>query len=171
MITRIAVPDDADAIAEVHVRSWQQAYRGLLPREYLDGLDPVRRAVGWRESLANQNPPAQAAIVIADPGTIVGFAHVCPTRDDDEQGNPVGELTSLYLHPDHWGRGLGHQLMGHALDLLTQAGKSTATLWVLDRNLRAIQFYEANGWNPDGAIKHDTIADTPVTEIRYRTTL
>jgi GNAT superfamily N-acetyltransferase len=171
VLIRVAVSDDAEAIAEIHVQSWQQAYRNLLPQGFLDALDPARRATSWQESIATQNPPATAALVIADAQTTLGFAHVCATRDDDELGNPVGELTSIYLRPDAWGKGLGRQLMNGALDLLRDAGNTAATLWVLQGNARAIHFYETNRWKPDGTIKHATIADTPVTEIRYRTTL
>ena len=41
---RLAVPGDEQAVAVVHVRSWQVAYRGLMPDEYLDGLRPQDRA-------------------------------------------------------------------------------------------------------------------------------
>jgi len=44
MLLRPAQPADAAAVARVHVRSWQVAYRGLLPDEYLDGLQPEDRA-------------------------------------------------------------------------------------------------------------------------------
>jgi GNAT superfamily N-acetyltransferase len=165
----LPVPDDAATIAAIHVRSWQQAYRGLLPQDFLDSLDPARRATSWREAIATQSPPAPAVVVIAHDEALLGFAHVCPSRDDDERDNPVGELTSIYLHPDVWGQGLGQQLIAHAVDLLRSAGNTAATLWVLDGNARAIRFYEANGWSADGTTKHDTIADVAVTEIRYRT--
>lgn len=168
MITRVAVVEDAAAIARIHVRSWQQAYRGLLPQEFLDALDPASRTPSWRRSIVNQSPPTQACLVIADSEQILGFAHICPTRDDDAQDNVVGELTSIYLHPDTWGNGLGPQLMGEALELLREAGNTDVTLWVLQGNARAIHFYEANGWSPDGATKEATIADTTVTELRYR---
>jgi len=35
---RAALPTDAQGIAQVHVRSWQQAYRELLPSDFLDSL-------------------------------------------------------------------------------------------------------------------------------------
>jgi hypothetical protein len=35
---REAKPQDAADVAGVHVRSWQVAYRGLFPDDYLDGL-------------------------------------------------------------------------------------------------------------------------------------
>jgi len=31
MRIRVATPDDAEAIVDAHVRSWQVAYRGLIP--------------------------------------------------------------------------------------------------------------------------------------------
>ena len=47
---RSAQPSDAAGIARVHVRSWQQAYAGLMPAEYLDALEKTltQREAGWR---------------------------------------------------------------------------------------------------------------------------
>src|SRR5882672_8389445 len=44
MQVRLAEPDDAIAVARVHVRSWQVAYRTLLPDDYLNQLRPEDRA-------------------------------------------------------------------------------------------------------------------------------
>ena len=44
MPVRTAQPDDAAAVAEVHVRAWQAAYRGLMADEFLDSLRPEDRA-------------------------------------------------------------------------------------------------------------------------------
>ena len=35
---------DELAVAELHVRSWQEAYRELMPAEFLAALDPRERA-------------------------------------------------------------------------------------------------------------------------------
>jgi hypothetical protein len=43
MDIRPARMQDAPEIAVVHVRSWQDAYRGLLPQAYLDGFDSAQR--------------------------------------------------------------------------------------------------------------------------------
>ena len=43
LTVRRATPEDAAGVAGVHVRSWQVAYRGLLPDDYLDGLRPEDR--------------------------------------------------------------------------------------------------------------------------------
>jgi hypothetical protein len=44
MLLRRPELDDAMAVACVHVRSWQAAYRTLLPDDYLDQLRPEDRA-------------------------------------------------------------------------------------------------------------------------------
>lgn len=52
MWVRVAREADAEALARVHVDSWRAAYQGLMPQEYLDGLDPAERAAQWRQALA-----------------------------------------------------------------------------------------------------------------------
>lgn len=55
---RRAVPEDARAIAAVHVGAWQVAYRGLMADELLDGLSVAQREEVWREALAGGGSPA-----------------------------------------------------------------------------------------------------------------
>jgi GNAT superfamily N-acetyltransferase len=65
-VIRAARVGDAAQIAVVHVRSWQGAYRGLLPQAYLDGLDPAERVGRWERSLAE----ADAARAQAEAGRL-----------------------------------------------------------------------------------------------------
>ncbi len=48
---REAGPKDAEAIANVHVRAWQEAYRGQLTDDYLDGLTVEDRLEQHRRTL------------------------------------------------------------------------------------------------------------------------
>jgi RimJ/RimL family protein N-acetyltransferase len=97
---------------------------------------------------------------------VVGFVHTCRSRDDDADDR-IGELTSIYLRPDLWGRGVGSRLHEAAVAALA-ADFQEATLWVLDGNTRSRAFYERKGWQPDGTVKRDTIGDAEVVELRYR---
>jgi ribosomal protein S18 acetylase RimI-like enzyme len=81
---------------------------------------------------------------------------------------PTGELTSIYVSPQHWGTGVGRELLSAATEQLRQAGFTEATLWVLEGNTRARRFYASAGWRPDGARKDAVIAGVPVVEVRYR---
>jgi hypothetical protein len=82
---RRAGPADAGPIAVVHVRSWQGAYRGLLPREYLDGLDPADRIERWQRRLEQERWPAAGTIVAVSGGQVGGFANFGPTRGRQRQ--------------------------------------------------------------------------------------
>ena len=40
---RVAQAGDEPAIAKVHIQSWQEAYKGLIPQDYLDQLSSELR--------------------------------------------------------------------------------------------------------------------------------
>jgi GNAT superfamily N-acetyltransferase len=172
MEIRRALPDDALGVATVHVRSWQAAYRGLLPDVYLDQLDVERRRVGWARTIEETEWPRNGTLVaIKANANVVGFAHVGPARDDDLDPAVVGELAAIYALPEVWGSGVGRRLMAAAANVLRDAGFGDAILWVLEGNDRAQRFYEIGGWGPDGTAKDVMIADTPLAEVRYRLVL
>jgi GNAT superfamily N-acetyltransferase len=165
-VRRARLPD-AMSIVSVHVRSWQAAYRGLLPQDFLDGLDPANREKAWGPRLANPHG-YETALVIEDAGSIEGFAHVCQARDADATAGDVGEVAAIYLLPEVWGKGYGRVLMAKALSTLKDSGFSSATLWVLEGNDRARRFYEAGAWFADGAVKQDELRGFIMNEVRYR---
>jgi GNAT superfamily N-acetyltransferase len=160
---RRAEPEDNDAVAEVHVRSWQVAYRGLLPDEYLDALDPADRAS--RYTFGDMDPGHPQTTVAVDAGVICGFATVAPCRDEDM--SPAGELYGIYVHPDWWNRGVGRILINDARERLVNLGFHEAVLWVLVGNERAERFYDIDGWRPDGQRRLAEVHGITVDEIRY----
>jgi ribosomal protein S18 acetylase RimI-like enzyme len=170
-VIRPARTADAAQIALVHVRSWQGAYRGLLPQSYLDGLDPAQRATRWQLALAAPRLSRSGVLVADDGGKLLGFVDYSASRDGDADRDQVGEVNALYLVPAAWGGGAGRLLMDAALARLTAAGFAQATLWVLDTNARARRFYDAGGWSADGAVKHDDSRGFPIRQLRYRKSL
>jgi ribosomal protein S18 acetylase RimI-like enzyme len=152
----------------VHVQSWQNAYRDVLPQDYLDGLTPARRLPLWERVIRETDRPRSGVIVAEAHGQIIGFVHVTPTRDSDGDPTAVGELTAIYVLPGWSGQGIGRQLMAAAVNLMTIAGFDQATLWVLHTNVRARHFYEAAKWRPDGTTRQEVIGGVPITEYRYQ---
>lgn len=142
MRIRPATPDDAPAIAAVHVASWQGAYRGAFPDEVLDGLSVERRTAGWQQHLSDDG---QFTFVAEDDGRVTGFAHGNAAREDNPDGT-TGEVFAIYAAPEAWGTGAGRALMAAAVEWLRNAGFREAVLWVLDSNARARRFYELAGW-------------------------
>lgn len=173
MLIRRATPGDVTALATVHVRSWQAAYRGLMPDEVLDGLSVERRAGMWRAIL--QSGLAGHVLLVAegegegegpDGDALCGFVHVGPARDAD-LGPESAELASLYLQPEVWGRGAGRALMAGAVDAMRDVGYASAVLWVLVTNEPARRFYEIAGWSCDGTEKSELFGPATLTETRY----
>jgi GNAT superfamily N-acetyltransferase len=151
---RVAVREDAAAIARVRVETWRAAYDGLIPQHVLDRLDPEREAVRRAELWDQYHADGRMVDLIAEAdGELAGWAAVGPSIDDDLPGN--GQVYAIYALPGFWGRGVGHALMAAAEEHLRSVGFAEAHLWYLDGNERAGRFYDRHGWFEDGATQVD----------------
>lgn len=164
---RKAVPDDALAIAKVHVDSWRSAYCGLLPDERLAKLDYTRGAERFRNTIIEKS---ELIYVAEDITGIIGFLALGPCRDPELNGTAIGEIFALYLDFQYWRKGIGRSLYNQADCLLRSAGCSQAVLWVFEGNERARMFYEAMGFVTDGATRIIDVG-APVNGLRYRKNL
>ena len=162
MRVRPARREDAAAIADVHVLTWQTAYEHIFGAERLAGIGDRRRA-NWEERLAHPEPDLQV-FVAEDDGRVTGFASIGDSRDEPGKG----ELHAIYVLPEAWGSGAGSALMATALEALR--GYPSAMLWVLEDNPRARRFYEREGWILDGGRRDEEFLGVTVPEVRYRTT-
>jgi ribosomal protein S18 acetylase RimI-like enzyme len=156
-VIRPGTPEDAEAVARVHLETWRVAYRDVFPREALEDFSAER--VARRAEMHRQAPPIVAEV----DGKIVGFVSVGRANDDDADG----ELYAIYVHPDHWDRGLGRELIAAGEQRLRELGHEHAVLWVLQDNPRARRFYELAGWTLDGSRRPIEIFGVEVPEIRY----
>jgi ribosomal protein S18 acetylase RimI-like enzyme len=154
--------DDAAAIAEVHVRTWQDAYEHVFGAERLTGVTVEQRLPMWRQIL--QGADQTAFVAEGDGGNVIGWCTVGPSRDDDADG----ELWGIYVLSDAWGTGAGTALMAAGIEALRDSGCRAVILWVLEDNPRARRFYEREGWVLDGERKEDEFLGVAVTEVRYR---
>ena len=160
MLVRPARREDAAAIADVHVLTWQTAYEHVFGAERLADIGSGRRAQ-WEERLAN---PERRVFVSEDDGRVTGFVSIGESRDEPGKG----ELFAIYVLPEAWGSGAGPALMASALEELR--GFPSAMLWVLEDNPRARRFYEREGWLVDGGRRDEAFLGVTVPEVRYRTT-
>ena len=185
---------DELAVAELHVRSWQEAYRGIMPADFLAALDSGERAERYEFEAGEERPTTVLAVetglggegVGEDPSLtnsvevrsgssptpferIAGFATFGPSRDGDAAG--LGEIYALYVDPDRSAGGVGRKLMSEARRRLSEAGMDEAVLWVLRGNKRAQRFYEREGWEPDGAQRFEHPYGIVSDVIRFRRTL
>lgn len=149
---RPAIPDDAHAIAVIHVAGWRHAYRGLMDDALLDALDVAERARTRRRWIEQPRDPALRCWVLERDGQVVGFANTGPARDEDLDA-ASHELLAIYLAPDAIGTGAGRRLMTHALADLAARGYAEVVLWVLTENDATLRFYDAAGFEPDPRVE------------------
>ena len=146
--------------------SWQSAYAGILPVEFLAGLSLERRLAYWSRELEEPQRPDNTTWVIEDDGTVVGFISLGRCRDDDRARPEQWEIFAIYLSASKWSTGNGRRLAETAL-VGVPADVEDVSLWVLAANARARRFYERLGFHADGAERVETLGGQPVTEIRY----
>jgi GNAT superfamily N-acetyltransferase len=150
---------------QINVRTWQTAFRGLIPGAVLDELSVEEKASSFREGLAGRtSPPAQVLVAEVD-GHVVGFVALGASRDQDAAVD-VGEIYAIYILEAFWGQGIGRALLAEAVAALARDGFARATLWTLAELPRTIRFYKAAGFASDGASKWISLGGSRVGHIR-----
>jgi ADP-ribose pyrophosphatase YjhB (NUDIX family)/L-amino acid N-acyltransferase YncA len=123
--TRPAQPADAQAIAEVYLRSFAYAYRNGVVRM---AHAPAEVRTWIAEVLC-----ATASVTVAiSAGIVVGYIATRP-----------GWIEHLYVDPAFSGNGIGSALLGSALD----NQPDEVHLWTFQENLRAQSFYARHGFS------------------------
>ena len=150
MNIRPAKPEDADALAKLHIDSWKAAYKGLVPQSYLNALDYEKRAQRFRDSLEKEQLETYVA---ENAENILGFVILGACRDEDVDKKTTGEIWGIYLSPECWRKGIGSKLCFYAEGILKSYMYKTMVLWVFAKNFQARRFYEAMGYQLDGASK------------------
>jgi ribosomal protein S18 acetylase RimI-like enzyme len=167
VVVRAAEADDAQRIAEINVRSWQAAYRGIVPSTFLGDMSVEPRRLAWLGRMADLG---QRRLFVAElDGRIEGYVLTGPARDHDLP-DLAGEIYAIYVDPPTQGRGLGRALLDAGMGELKAAGFEPLVLWVLAANASGRAFYEACGWQSDGLQRPIDFDGTLVDETRYRPT-
>ncbi len=134
---------DAAGMALVRVRTWRDAYAGLLPERVLADLDLDRSERKFQEVLAAGGPLFSR--VAEEEGEIVGFALAGPRRGGTgAERDREGEVHALYVLPRCQGRGIGGALFEAAREELRRRGFRSLIVRVLEGN-GCRRFYEDRG--------------------------
>ena len=157
-IRQLINSDDLYSIAKIYVESWQFAYKGIIPQDYLQKLRPDM----WSENLKKSGIHS---LVIMEKGRYIGTASYSSSRT--KEFADWGEIISIYLLPDYIGKGHGKKLLAATLTELEKLGYHDIFLWVLEENTRARAFYEKSGFICSGKALDDNIGGKKLREILY----
>jgi GNAT superfamily N-acetyltransferase len=180
---RPARPDDAAEIGRIQLATWRYAYRRLLPREVLEGLDEAWLAHRWRTSLEAPPSPRHRVLVAveqAEQAYLVGFAasgEIDETALAPEEDRAtviradVAAVTDLLVEPRWSRRGHGSRLLAASADHWRQDGFTTALAWAFAQDTVYQRFLGAAGWQPDGAARALEMDGVLVDQLRLHTAL
>ena len=156
LIVRPAGVQDVAQMARVHVRCWQETYRGVMPDAVLDDPGfPAARERMWTVALTDARYRQNRVAVAERDGELVGIAMSGPS--EDSVPTEARHLYVLYVRAADHGTGAGRALLEAVVD-----PAESVTLWVADPNPRAQAFYRKHGFVPDGTSQ----VDDGVREIR-----
>ncbi len=156
--------NDADAIADLHTRSRQIAYRGLYGDAYLDHeLFDASRAT-WRARFADFDPASDLILAAMEDGAPVALAYAS-FRLKPEVG---ALLDNLHVAPERKGGGLGTALLAEvARWLADEHAGAPLHLEVYAPNAVALDFYVRKGGQETARYRETVPGGREVDVIRY----
>ena len=162
---RKADKSDSLDIANIHFTSWGATYAKLLPESYISqNNDLVAKTEMWQELIAHPDVTVWVAYENKDDNRSVGFIGYYNKGDDYE-------ITTLYVLPDYQNLGIGSQLMTAALTTISASNfiincSSNLSLWVLENNLPAINFYRKFGFVSSGESSEESCEGGKIVDIK-----
>lgn len=170
---RQAVPADAAEMSRIHAASWKKAFLGMVPQDYLDRLPENHWQAVFPKNLEDGSLSAK---LIYEGDFPIGVITYGSARTELPVGGvpgevfadyaAFGEVMSLYLLPEYYGRGYGRELLEVAREELLQTYEGVY-LWVLRENEQARRFYEKLGFAPTEETCLCQIDGKTLTDIRY----
>jgi ribosomal protein S18 acetylase RimI-like enzyme len=141
LTVRVARPKDAAEVARIYIESWHDTYPGVLSAQLLCAMTPKGQAARWLSAIRTQK--YENVLVAEDAkARIVAMTSLGASRD--RSFGYDGEVYTLYVDPNYFGRGAGRTLLNGAFAVLKARGFTSCVIWAHAQN-NARFFYETMG--------------------------
>lgn|GEM_PF-886870 len=184
---RVAIPADAEQLGDVYAEAWRVGEGVCCPPEVFDDELELRRKIfpvlarrAQRHSVTrlDQEAHIRGTLLVAESaGRVVGFIHFGPMDQGSMRGyrplngEDLGEVYRIYVHPTVRGQGCARLLMDEAVAAMAETYRS-AVLWTHAGNARAKRFFANAGWSETGRQGVDTwFEDSDIAIVEYGRTL
>lgn len=129
---------NAEVMGEIHCKAWRQAYHGIFSKDFLDKDTPEKREEEFRNGITDHG---REYYLLENEHTFIGMMKIFV------QERNHCEIESIYLLSEFQGKGYGTK----ALDYMKEKYKGyNISLWTLEKNKKAIWFYEKNNFRLTG---------------------
>jgi RimJ/RimL family protein N-acetyltransferase len=142
-----ATNDMAEIFGKVHNLSWRQAYKDVMPLDYIERTTEEQRKDSFIKSLEDSN---NYFFIVKCKDNPIGILHL--SKRQDLITNVVeGEIVSIYMLEEYCGKGYGGIVLDFAIKYLENDSCIKIFLWVLEFNNRAKKVYEKYGFVFNGS--------------------
>ena len=143
---RPASSGDEARLAYIQTESWKAAFPDIIPAELLARSTDLEWATAmYRRLLAAGKGHGYILELDGKPHCIAWWD---AARDAGMAG--CAELICIHSLKENWRKGCGRLMIERVLADVRAAGYEKLLLWVFDNNLRAIRFYESQGFTSTG---------------------
>lgn len=161
-LIRYANEEDSKVLGNIHSESWKKAYKAIIPDNILNNISAEKRERYFYRVLSEK---LEMIALIFKEGKAVGFITFGSCRDGDLDSS-WGEIWGIYLLTEYWNQGLGTKLIHWGINELRNNGFSKISLWVLEKNINARNFYKKLGFHHDGKVNKINLGKE-LNEYRY----
>jgi L-amino acid N-acyltransferase YncA len=142
VIVRRAKPEDAEAINEIYNYAVRE-----LPATFHIRERSIEEGRRW---LAEHNDSYPVFVAEKD-GLVVGWASLSPYSDRCAYASTVED--SIYVHPNHWGCGIGSALMEKLMDAARSLGYHAVIARIAGESEASIRLHRKFGFEVVGVLK------------------
>lgn len=139
-MVRKATKKDISRIAEIIVFGKRVAYRSIFQNDEVS-FNEMQVIPLWEEY--KENPEMLEHMLVFDDGIVKGVINCKPVGDEVE-------ICEFYVDPFFKRQGIGRELIQNVIAEAKATQKKRIFLWVLEENVFARGFYEANGFHASG---------------------
>lgn len=118
MKIRRARINDAKQIANIHVKTWQTAYRNIVDRKYLRNLSVRKSTKVNKKNLRDKN--IISLVAENDEQHIIGFLFGGENRYKELAEKYQGEIYGLYILEEYSRQGIGRKLINEFFSILEE---------------------------------------------------
>jgi GNAT superfamily N-acetyltransferase len=134
---RKATLQDAESIIQVHTKTWQKAFAGIILAETLEKLSENINTRYERLKQNFINEQSVQRIVAIENEKIIGFSYFGSCRNSDEINiQNAGEIYAIYVLPEHQNKQAGKRLVNFAVNVLQdEFHYDKIVIWTLKESL------------------------------------
>ncbi len=142
IIIRQATREDIEEVAQLHIDSWYETYKGIISQNYLKNM---KSNLNKRIERMKNEFQLRTMIVAILNGEIVGFSEFIFSNEFSKDLDIDCELCGLYIKNGYKNLGIGTKMFDYVTNTFRNKSKNKMGLWCIKENKPAFLFYEKKG--------------------------